>query len=61
MVNMVNTQQIVFLAEKLGWPFPQNEQEVRMLIDEAASRKGLTRPQNNNEERMLLESWGCPT
>ena len=41
------------IAEKLGFPPPENENEERLLILEACSRLGCSVPDCENEEEIL--------
>ncbi len=41
------------IAEKLGYPPPENENEEQLLILEACSRLGCSVPDCENEEEIL--------
>lgn len=54
----MNKEQIERLAEKLGLPIPECDNEEKILIRIATSKKGYSIPECENEERILLEKYG---
>ena len=58
---MVERETLNRLAELLGLPYPDCENEERILIQMAAEHENLPIPDCENEERMLLRRYGIRT